>query len=229
MSKTLGVLVYEDSQPIDFIGPWEVFSLWKSISQETIHLYLISEQGGYVSCVNDITIKTHYDFNQAPVLDYLLIPGGKGRLNEVNNPNLISFIQKQAENTQYILSVCTGMFLLYQAGLLHDLEVTTYWRALPEAKLLANIRLIEERIVKNKTIWLAGGVSSGVDLAFEFIKELEGKDTAGQVQLLYENFPSKTIYCTAMTSQLLPVYANGIKEQEPHLPQYIKRILEEKN
>ncbi|MFW2570655.1 DJ-1/PfpI family protein [Legionella sp. 29fVS95] len=224
MAKTLGVLVYENCQPIDFIAPWEVFSLWKTIA-EPINLYLISQDGGYVSCVNDILIKTHCDFERSPQLDYLIIPGGKGRINEVNNAKLISFIQKQAQNAQYILSICTGMFLLHKAGLLHDKLVTTYWRAMPEARLLSNVQVTEERMVKNGNIWLAAGVSSGIDLAFEFIAEIDGKEAAGKVQLLYENFPLNHAYCTANMAHSLPPY-NDKEENSLHLPRYILEYIE---
>ena len=59
-----------------------------------------------------------------------------------------------------------------------------------------NVQVTEERMVKNGNIWLAAGVSSGIDLAFEFIAEIDGKEAAGKVQLLYENFPLNHAYWT---------------------------------
>lgn len=225
MNKKLGMLVYENAQPIDFIGPWEVFSFWKNTLGAPIDMYLISEHGSYVQCVNDIIVKTHCDFDQAPELDYLIIPGGFGRLKEINNEQLISFIIKQSKTTQYILAICTGMFLLHKAGLLNDLSVTSYWRALPEAKLLSKVKVVEERIVKNEKIWIAGGISSGIDLAFEFIAEVGGKELAGKVQLLYENFPITQTYCTEDMAHSLPPYYGAHKSAE--LPKYISDYLKE--
>lgn len=51
MRKKLGVLVYKDVQPIDFIGPWEVFSCWKNGLNAAIDLHLISQEGSEVSCL----------------------------------------------------------------------------------------------------------------------------------------------------------------------------------
>lgn len=224
MNKKLGILIYDDVQPMDFIGPWEVFSFWKNTLHAALDMYLISENGSEVRCVDDITVKAHCDFNTAPQLDYFIVPGGKGRLQQVNNEKLIAFIQQQAKTSQYILSVCTGMFLLYQAGLLDGLSVTTYWRALPEVTALKNVKIEGERVAKNKRIWMSGGISSGIDLALELIAEVAGKETAGKVQLLFEYFPSRTRYCTLeMASELPPYYG---KEEKTLLPEYMRKEME---
>lgn len=221
MKKTLGVLLYENVQPMDFIGFWEVLATWKNILQASLDMYLIVEQGNEVECVNGITVKTHCNFNSAPAVDYLFIPGGIGRHKAIDNKPLINFIKEQAKNAQYILSVCTGMFLLHKAGLLHNKLATTYWRALPEAYSLPNIQIVEERIVKNDKLWIAGGVVSCIDLAFEFIAEIAGKDRAGQVQLLFEYFPQQKIYCTKELAQTLPPYNTAEENETISLAKYI--------
>jgi transcriptional regulator GlxA family with amidase domain len=222
--KTLGVVVYENAQAMDILGPWEVFGCWKNTLNAPIEMYLISEQGDYVQCMNNISLKTHFNFTNSPPIDYLFIPGGIGRLKEVQNEKIISFIQEQAKNAQYILSVCTGMFLLYKAGLLHNQSVTTYWRALSEASFFSDLKIVEDRIVKNDKIWLSGGISSGIDLAFEFINKIAGKDVAGKVQLLFEYFPKQHNYCTPELLHSLPVYY-GNEYNNNHLPKYINEYL----
>ncbi|KTD25574.1 MULTISPECIES: DJ-1/PfpI family protein [Legionella] len=224
--KTLGVVVYENAQAMDIIGPWEVFACWRNTLKAPIEMFLISEQGNYVQCMNDISLKTHYLFTNSPQIDYLLVPGGTGRLKEIENKRMISFLQQQAQNAEYILSVCTGMFLLHKAGLLNHQSITTYWRALPEAVLLPDIHIVEERIVKNDKIWLAGGISSGIDLAFEFIKEIAGEEMAGKVQLLFEYFPRQHTYCTPELLHSLPLYY-GNEANQTHLPTYVNNYLSE--
>jgi len=117
MAKTLGVVLYENVQPMDVIGPWEVLAIWKNLLHAPIEMCLISENGGLVKCDDDIVLNTHYDFNDSPELDYLIIPGGRGRREQVNNERLIAFIKEKAKTADKILSVCTGMFLLHKAGL----------------------------------------------------------------------------------------------------------------
>ena len=224
MKATLGILLYENVQPMDVIGPWEVLSFWQNTLKAPIDMHLISQNGSFVQCDNNITLKAHLDFKNSPQLDYFIVPGGRGRNEQINNDTLISFIQNQSKGCKYLLSVCTGMFLLYKAGLLDKKFVTTYWRALPELKALSNVNVVEERIVKNGNIWMAGGISSGIDLAFELIAEIAGTETAGKVQLLFEYFPKDVVYCNPGMIYSLPPYKNHENDQ-PYLPEYIQNYI----
>src|SRR5437868_598694 len=102
MKKTLGVLLYDKVQPMDFIGFWEVFATWKTNLNPSLDMFLISRSGKEVACMNGITVKTHCGFEDSPNLDYLFIPGGIGRIKEVDNEQLIAFIKKQAKQAEYI-------------------------------------------------------------------------------------------------------------------------------
>ncbi len=215
MERHFGILIYEKAQPMDVIGPWEVLATWKNILKAPIHLHLIAESAGSVPLDNGIVLNAPIDFHHCPPLDYLLVPGGVGRVAQTENPKLIDFIRKQAARCQLVLSVCTGMFLLAKAGLLAGKEAATYWRAIPELKA-SGIKVKEKRIVKSGKVWTSGGITSGIDLALAFIEELGGKEAAGQVQLLLEYFPIEKLYCSAETVNSLP----------PHqVPEYIRKLL----
>ena len=226
MPKKLGVVLYENVQPMDVIGPWEVLAMWKNVLQAPIAMFLVSENGGIVKCDDDILLKAHCAFADCPDLNYLIIPGGRGRREQVDNERLITFIKAKAAIADKIISVCTGMFLLHKAGLLTNKPVTTYWRALSELKSIENIDVEEERVVKSGNIWTTGGVSSGIDLAFELIAEIAGKEEAGRVQLLFEYFPKRTIYCNLQTWKSLPPYYDT---KEPVPSKYITDIIREES
>jgi transcriptional regulator GlxA family with amidase domain len=200
-----------------------VLAIWKRVLKAPIELLLISETGGFVHCDSDIIVKAHCNFDHAPPLDYLFICGGRGRLTEVHNPHLIAFIQRQAAQAKLLLTVCTGMFLAAEAGLLKDQMATTYWRALPEASALNHIQLIPERIVKNEKIWSAGGLSSGIDLALALIEKIANTEEAGKVQLLFEYFPTHRLYTNQTSAQNLPPY--GQEKTPATLPDYIQKEL----
>jgi len=228
MPINVGMLIYEDVQPLDVIGPWDVFSFWKSISNQPINLYLIAEKKGYIQCSNNIILKSHCDFEHAPQLDYLVVPGGRGRLIQSQNKALLSFIRQQSQTCKLVLSVCTGMFLLYHSGLLKDKSVSTYWRAIPEMKELGQVKLRGKRIVKSGKIWSSGGVSSGIELALEMIREIAGKKIAGQVQLLLEYFPQTKVYCNKNTAKTLPSYDGNSRAENSNsfrLPRYIRNYM----
>jgi transcriptional regulator GlxA family with amidase domain len=222
MAKTLGLVLYENVQPMDVIGPWEVLAMWKKVLGAPIEMYLVSEKGGLVKCDDDIILSAHCAFDDCPDLDYLIVPGGRGRREQVDNECLIAFIQEKAKAANKIISVCTGMFLLHKAGLLRNKPVTTYWRALSELRSFKDIDVEEERVVKSGNIWTTGGVSSGIDLAFELIAEIAGKEEAGRVQLIFEYFPKRTIYCNLQSSKSLPPYYDI---EEPVPSKYILDIL----
>lgn len=212
---------------MDVIGPWEVFATWKSVLNAPLEMLLVAEQGGSIVCSNDITLKAHTDFAHCPALDYLIVPGGRGRLTQADNPVLKQFIQQQAGSCKKILSVCTGAFILYHAGILKDEKITTYWRALPELKSLDNVHVQEQRVVKSGKIWASGGISSGIDLALELIAELAGDDTAGKVQLLFEYFPEGKCYTTLETINALPPYYTQYGAEQ--LPEYILSDIQAKS
>ncbi len=224
MAKKLGLVLYENVQPMDVIGPWEVLAMWKNLLHASIETYLISENGGLVKCDDDIVLNAHCAFHNCPTLDYLIIPGGRGRREQVTNERLISFIKEKAKTADKVISVCTGMFLLHKAGLLRNKPVTTYWRALSELRSLKDVDVEEERVVKSGNIWTSGGVSSGIDLAFELIADIAGKEEAGRVQLLFEYFPKRTIYCNLETARSLPPY---YETKEPAVSKYINDILDD--
>ncbi|WED42679.1 DJ-1/PfpI family protein [Legionella cardiaca] len=222
-NKKLGILLYPHVQPMDVIGPWEVFATWKNILGAVLEMYLVAETSELLLGENNITLKPHCDFSSAPQFDFLLIPGGPGRRDQIFNKKLIAFISQQAVHCEYILSVCTGAFLLEAAGLLQGKQATTYWRAINELK--PTVEIIEKRLVKSGKIWTSGGVSSGIDLALAFIEEIAGSETAGKVQLLFEYFPSHKIYCRDDTAAKLPPYAPHLQEEPAELPDYIKNLI----
>lgn len=225
MRRKFGFLIYENAKPLDVIGPWEVFSLWKTVLQAPIELILIAEHEGLIHLDSQITLKAHKSFVDAPKLDYLLVPGGRGRTQQVKNEKLLHFLREKERECDYVLSVCTGMFLLAAAGLLKNQPVTTYWRALPELRQNPDLHLIEKRIVKKGKFWTAGGITSGIDLALDFIAEIGGKETAGKVQLLLEYFPEQKIYCDLQTAEQLPPYSGRTGPVQAKLPAYIEKLL----
>lgn len=226
--KKLGIIIYDGVQAMDVFGPWEVFGVWRKLDSYPLQMSLISVDGQAVQADNDILINAHCAFDEVSKLDYLIIPGGQGRVNASSDVRVLSFIQAQAQNCQYILSVCTGVFLLHYAGLLNGRFATTYWRAIPELESLNSVVIDEQRIVKSGNIWSAGGISSGIDLAFELIAEIAGKDEAGMAQLLFEYFPNHTKYAKQYLKDQLPNYNQITTSCATCLPKYIQQWMIDK-
>ena len=96
---------------------------------------------------------------------------------------LIARIARAPKRARRVASVCSGAFLLAQAGLLDGKRATTHWRrAAQMARLFPNVRVEPDCIhVKDGAIWTSAGVTAGIDLALAMIGEDLGDDVAAPV------------------------------------------------
>jgi transcriptional regulator GlxA family with amidase domain len=121
-----GFLIFPDLEELDLVGPWEMISVWSKFLQGPRRCLMVAEHSAPVACAKGMIITPHVTFDDCPSLDYLLIPGGQGTRQEVDNFTLIDFVSRQAEHCGD-LSVCTGSFILHRAGLLSGKRATTHW------------------------------------------------------------------------------------------------------
>lgn len=199
--------MFPDLEELDLVGPWEIIKIWSELFGEPERCLLISANGENVRCVKGMHIVADTNFNDCPPLDVLLIPGGNGRKKAMFDEKLLDFVARQAADAEAVISVCTGSFILHAAGLLADAErVTSNWQVKTEFEEKTRIKIADERFVRSGKIWTAAGVSAGIDLAFAFVAERAGEETAGRVQFEAEYYPSGKIY-EVPQNLLLPNYA----------------------
>jgi transcriptional regulator GlxA family with amidase domain len=201
-----GFLVFPEVEELDIIGPWEIIGIWSKYFHGPQHCFIVSQTDGEITCAKGLRIVSEQSFTTCPQLDYLLIPGGQGTRREVDNLELIAFIQQQAAHCQHLLSVCTGTFLLQVAGLLAGKKATTHWYSLARLRQFPDITVREQRFVRDGNIWTAAGISAGIDMTLAFIAELAGDEVAGKVQLAAEYYPMSVKYGTAFQTPEVPEY-----------------------
>jgi transcriptional regulator GlxA family with amidase domain len=201
-----GFLLFNNLEELDLVGPWEMVSMWSKFLEGPQNCLMIAETDAAVTCFNGMMITPHASFQDAPGLDYLLIPGGLGTRTEVKNKVLNDFVARQAETCKVILSVCTGSFILHSAGLLYGKKATTHYTMLDNLRGLEGVELVEKRFVKDGAIWTSAGVSAGIDMTLELIAQEAGEEAAGQVQLYAEYYPAGKIYGTAHKDSEAPGY-----------------------
>ncbi len=189
-----GILVFNQVEELDFVGPWEMLTMWRKVANGPENCLIVSESREPVTCAKGLSINPHISFSDCPKLDYLLVPGGQGTRKEVNNAELIKFVANQAKNCKAILSVCTGSFILHAAGLLSGKMATTHWGSLKRLRNLGDVQVVEQRFVRDGTIWTSAGVSAGIDLMLAFIASVAGEEAAGKVQFQAEYYPAPTKY-----------------------------------
>jgi len=189
-----GILVFDDVEELDFVGPWEVLTMWSKVAEGPSRCLVVAQSPGPVTCAKGLSVNPHFSFADCPPLDYLLVPGGQGTRKEVGNQVLLDFVSAQARTCKAVLSVCTGAFVLHAAGLLSGKRATTHWGSLDRLRALGDVEVVEERYVQDGSVWSSAGVSAGIDLMLAFVASVAGDDAAGKVQFAAEYYPSSVRY-----------------------------------
>jgi transcriptional regulator GlxA family with amidase domain len=206
VQKKIGFLVFPGLEELDLVGPWEMISLWGKFLQGPGTCLMVAQTLDPVICAKGMSINPQVTFSECPQLDYLLVPGGEGTREQVNNEPLIQFVAEQARHCQAVLSVCTGSFILHRAGLLSGRCATTHWSALSRLTELGDVKVCQERVVRDGHVWTAAGISAGIDLALAFVESVAGEAVAGKVQFGAEYYPSGRFFGTFHQSPQAPAY-----------------------
>ncbi|MFQ3197876.1 MAG: transcriptional regulator GlxA family with amidase domain [Paraglaciecola sp.] len=169
----IGIYIYDNAEVLDFSGPFEVFSTAKRLAQNNWHIFFVAQADTMVKARGDFDIKPHYNIENHPPIDVLMIVGGV-HSEEVKKTSVIQWIAKVAQRSQQTVSVCTGAFLLAEAGLLTGLSVTTHWQDItdlqstyPQLTVLPN-----RRWVRAGKFITSGGISAGIDMSLYLVSQL---------------------------------------------------------
>ncbi|MGE4589659.1 MAG: DJ-1/PfpI family protein [Acidaminococcaceae bacterium] len=174
---TVGILLFPQVEELDFVGPFEILSYINKIRPESTKVMLIAETAEPVEAFNGMKIIPDVTIANCPQLDILVAPGGKGRYAAMKNTAIKEFIQQQAQKAKYITSVCTGAFLLAEAGLLKNKKATTYHTAFAELAAYS-VEVLPQKVVRAGNIITAAGVSSGIELGLYILREEFGAAVA---------------------------------------------------
>ena len=180
----LGAIVFDDFELLDLFGPLEMFGVLK----DKIKITLVSEKDKVITSSQGPKILADTTFVEAADFDILLIPGGLGTRKEVNNQNMINFIEISSQKASYVATVCTGSALLAKTGLLNELNATTNKKAFDwvvKQNPCVNW-ILEARWVEDGNFFTSSGVSAGMDMALGLIEKIYSKDTSNKVAQLTE-------------------------------------------
>jgi putative intracellular protease/amidase len=173
-APTVAILLFDGVQIIDYSGPWEVFG------QAGFKILTVAEKREPVTTAFGQKVTADYTFANSPKVDILLVPGGGGTRKAADNPQVIKWIQDNAKTANYVMSVCTGAFLLAKAGLLDGLTATTFHAAIgrltdaaPKTKVV-----YDQRYVDNGRVITTAGLSSGIDGALHLVAKILGEGEA---------------------------------------------------
>lgn len=192
--RTVAILLFNEIEVLDFAGPFEVFGVAgrqpdsRRLGEIPFHVFTVAERGP-VYARNGLVINPTYLLNDHPKADIIIVPGGGGyhvdktpfgSRREMNNPIVLNWVSRTAQTAELVLSVCTGSFILGQAGLLENLSATTHFMAIDDMQAMNHTTtvLASERYVDNGKIITSAGISAGIDMSLYVVGKLLGKEVA---------------------------------------------------
>ena len=185
---TIGGLIYPRLDQIDMTGPFEVLS---RIPNSTIHV--IAKTKSPVRDIKGLILTPEMSIAEAPELDVLLVPGGYGQQQVMNDEEVLSLIRNQFTAGRLVFSVCTGALLCGAAGVLRGRQATTHWAAWNLLPYYGAIP-VKSRVVVDGNLVTAGGVTAGLDAALVVASLLRGDAIAQEIQLGIQYAPNPVFH-----------------------------------
>lgn len=182
MTRTLVFIVYPGFQLLDVAGPVAAFEHASRIAPAAYEIVLASEGGGAVPSSVGIALPTQA-FAQLEGADTVMVAGGEGVGEAAGKVELVACIAALATHARRVASVCSGAFLLAEAGLLRGCRATTHWRRSADfRRSFPDVKLDDDCIyIRDGKVWTSAGISAGIDLALALIADDLGEARARQV------------------------------------------------
>jgi transcriptional regulator GlxA family with amidase domain len=178
----VGILVFHEVEVLDFAGPYEVFSIARnSFGDPAFDVKLIAQKKGILTASKGLKIFPDLLIDETEAPEVLVVPGGYGaRVNEIHNTPLIEWLKVMHSRVSYIASVCTGAYLLAEAGLLDGISVTTHWKhTKPLAETYPSLRVEEGvKFTDGGKVLTSAGVSAGINLSLYIVGKILGRKAA---------------------------------------------------
>ncbi|HEY2630595.1 MAG TPA: GlxA family transcriptional regulator [Usitatibacter sp.] len=178
----IGFLVFPNFNILDLSGPLAAFDVpRREVQPSPYKLTAFSELGGEVMSSCGVSVNT-VALERAR-LDTFIAVGGLGAVAASQSPSMVTLVRRIASRTRRIASVCSGAFLLAEAGLLDGRRVTTHWEYANRLQQgFPGVRVELDNIyLKDGNLWTSGGVTAGIDLSLAMIEEDLGPATAQRV------------------------------------------------
>ncbi|GHC93001.1 AraC family transcriptional regulator [Pseudorhodoferax aquiterrae] len=211
-TREVGIVVFDDVLLLDLAGPGDVFGranflLNRESESDRYRVTALSTFGGEVHASCGLRLQT------APLpapdicaFDTVLVAGGPGVLKARHDVPLQNWLRAVQPRVNRLGSVCTGAYVLAEAGMLCGKTTTTHWNHATEfAKRYPDVRLnIDAMHVRDGNLFSSAGATAGIDLALSLVDEDFGRDLAlaiaRELVVFRVRSAGQTQYSTALAS-----------------------------
>ena len=175
----IGVLIYPDFQLLDASGPISVFEIAARYAKSDLGIKVMSVTPGPVRSSSGVELLAR-SIKSYGAISTLIVAGGEGVTAAAKCERTLGFVRAMAARGARIASVCSGAYVLAEAGLLDGRRATTHWaRTRHFLSAYPQVKLEPDRIfTRDGQIWTSAGISAGIDLALAMVAEDFGDDVA---------------------------------------------------
>lgn len=176
MTHEVAVVIFPGFQLMDAAGPVAAFEIAERLRPGAYRLSLLAPGGGEVASSSGLSLLAG-SLQEGP-FDTILVSGGDAARSLAAASEIVDWLA--ATPKRRIASVCSGAYLLAEAGLLDGRRATTHWASGDDfARRYPKVRLDAERIfIRDGDVWTSAGISAGVDLALALIEDDLGPEAA---------------------------------------------------
>jgi transcriptional regulator GlxA family with amidase domain len=177
----IGVLIFPDFQLLDAAGPISAFEIAARVSNKAPDIRVVAVTPGPVRSSSGVEMMAR-GFKPSGAITTLIVAGGEGSRGPAICPKTLAFVRTIARRGVRVASVCSGAYILAEAGLLDGRRATTHWqRTRHFLKAYPKVKLEPDQIfVRDGNIWSSAGITAGIDLSLAMIAEDYGDDIAQQ-------------------------------------------------
>jgi len=177
----IGILIFPDFQLLDAAGPISAFEIAARCIGKPPLIRVLAAKPGLVRSSSGVEMMAR-DFKSANAITTLVVAGGTGVADAARCEVTRAFVQRLAKRGMRVASVCSGAYVLAEAGLLDGRRATTHWGRTREfVARYPRIKFEPDRIfTRDGNVWTSAGISAGIDLALAMITEDHGEEIAQQ-------------------------------------------------
>jgi cyclohexyl-isocyanide hydratase len=109
--KNVGILIFDQVEELDFIGPLEVFGLLQRMKPETITVFTVTTDGKPIRCAFQLQVIPEFSFANCPATEILVVPGGRGARTAMHNAETLEFMRTRASKIDmafYVIELLYG-------------------------------------------------------------------------------------------------------------------------
>jgi transcriptional regulator GlxA family with amidase domain len=182
--QRIGILLFDDVEELDAVGPWEVFGAWAQAHPDEAEVVAFATGPGPVRGAKGLKFQVDHGLDEVGRLDVLLHPGGRGTRVLLKDPDHLAWMRARRLDVPLLTSVCTGSLVYAAAGLLNGRPATTHWGSLDllgELDSTIEVRR-DNRFVDDGDMVTSAGVSAGIDMALHVLARLAGVERAREIR-----------------------------------------------